>query len=99
VLSQQATISGRSATTESLLQYLEYCLAYKLVLSKVHDALGLADAKYFVSGAAPLTTEAWTYFASLGIPVMDIYGMSECTGPQVDVAVAVDDDDDDDDDF
>jgi long-subunit acyl-CoA synthetase (AMP-forming) len=29
-----------------------------------------------------MASSTWHYFSSLGVPIMDFYGMSECTGPQ-----------------
>jgi long-chain-fatty-acid--CoA ligase ACSBG len=72
---------------ETMFEYLSYLLAKHLILNKIHAALGLGKAKLFASAAAPLSIDTWTYFASIGAPIFDIYGMSECTGPQVDAAV------------
>ena len=55
-------------------------LANALVFKKVHEALGLDRCKLFLSGAAPIMRQTIDYFASLNIPIMEVYGMSECTG-------------------
>jgi long-chain-fatty-acid--CoA ligase ACSBG len=34
------------------------------------------------SGAAPISQATLQFFGVLGIHVMEVYGMSECTGPQ-----------------
>jgi long-chain-fatty-acid--CoA ligase ACSBG len=57
-------------------------IAKAVVLSKVHGALGLDRCKLFGTAAAPMATTTWRYFASLYIRLMDLYGMSECSGPQ-----------------
>eukprot|EP00019_Armaparvus_languidus_P008267 CAMPEP_0168591482 /NCGR_PEP_ID=MMETSP0420-20121227/7163_1 /TAXON_ID=498008 /ORGANISM="Pessonella sp." /LENGTH=712 /DNA_ID=CAMNT_0008627287 /DNA_START=55 /DNA_END=2193 /DNA_ORIENTATION=+ len=59
-----------------------YPLAHKLVLSKVRMALGLDRCKICYTGAAPISPDVLNYFGSLHIPVLELYGMSECTGPQ-----------------
>lgn len=56
-------------------------LANLLVFKKVYEALGFDRCKLFISGAAPLMRQTIDYFASLNIPIMEVYGMSECTGP------------------
>ncbi|CAK4670604.1 unnamed protein product, partial [Aphanomyces euteiches] len=57
-----------------------YSLAQQLVFSKVREALGLDQAKAFYSGAAPLTPEVLSYFASLDMPLLQAMGLSETTG-------------------
>jgi long-chain-fatty-acid--CoA ligase ACSBG len=57
-------------------------LANALVYSKVREALGLDQARVCGSAAAPIAKETLEYFYSLGIPIYEIYGMSESTGPQ-----------------
>ncbi len=58
-----------------------YGLADKLVFSKVRARLGLDRSIYNVSSAAPISKETLEFFASLGILINEVYGMSECTGP------------------
>jgi long-subunit acyl-CoA synthetase (AMP-forming) len=58
-----------------------YGLANKLVFSKVRDKLGLDRSRLFISTAAPISMDTLEFFLSLGIPITEVYGMSECTGP------------------
>jgi long-subunit acyl-CoA synthetase (AMP-forming) len=55
-------------------------LARKLVISKVHNALGLDQLALAVTGAAPISRGTLDFFASLAIPLYEVYGMSETTG-------------------
>jgi len=57
-----------------------YSLAAKL-LAKVKVALGLDRCEAFFVGAAPSEMKIIKYFASIDIPIMDLFGQSECTGP------------------
>mmetsp|Transcript_1691 Transcript_1691/g.3027 ORF Transcript_1691/g.3027 Transcript_1691/m.3027 type:complete len:743 (-) Transcript_1691:138-2366(-) len=50
------------------------------ILKKVHQAIGLDQAKVILSGAAPLSTEILEYFGQLGLNINEVYGMSESTG-------------------
>jgi long-chain-fatty-acid--CoA ligase ACSBG len=59
-----------------------YWLAKKLVLSKVRVALGFDECTSFFTGAAPTSKETFMFFGALGISISELYGMSECTGPQ-----------------
>lgn len=56
-------------------------LADKIVFSKVREALGLDQCRICVTSAAPISKSTLEFFLSLGIPIMEVYGMSECTGP------------------
>jgi len=56
-------------------------LADKLVFSKVRDKLGFDRCNLFISTAAPISKDTLEFFHSLDIPITEVYGMSECTGP------------------
>jgi long-subunit acyl-CoA synthetase (AMP-forming) len=56
-------------------------LAKKLVHSKVRQRLGLDRAVVCATSAAPISLDTLEFFLSLGIPIYEVYGMSECTGP------------------
>jgi long-subunit acyl-CoA synthetase (AMP-forming) len=60
---------------------LLYPLADKLVFSKVRERLGFDRCRLFFSTAAPIAMDTLEFFMSLGIPITEVYGMSECTGP------------------
>lgn len=55
-------------------------LAEGLVQKKVKEILGLNECKFAFTGAAPISVETLRYFASVGIHINEVYGMSECTG-------------------
>lgn len=56
-------------------------LAQRLVFSKVRDRLGFDRTRIFFTSAAPMARSTLDFFLSLGIPIFEVYGMSECTGP------------------
>lgn len=60
---------------------LEYRLFTRLVTSKVKAAIGLDCARIASSGAAPIAREVLDLFASLDLPVYEVYGQSEGSGP------------------
>jgi long-chain acyl-CoA synthetase len=60
---------------------LQYKLADRLVLSKLKPAIGLSRARICVSGAAPISAEVLSFFASLDVVIHEVYGQSEDTGP------------------
>uniref|UniRef100_A0A673CB94 long-chain-fatty-acid--CoA ligase n=1 Tax=Sphaeramia orbicularis TaxID=375764 RepID=A0A673CB94_9TELE len=58
-----------------------FTLANTLAFKKVRAALGLDRCKICFTGAAPITKETLEYFMSLNIPLLELYGMSESSGP------------------
>lgn len=56
-------------------------LAKKLVFDKVRRQLGLDRCTIQITSAAPIAKSTLEFFLSLGIPIMEVYGMSEGTGP------------------
>jgi long-subunit acyl-CoA synthetase (AMP-forming) len=74
-------LAGGYADQKGESKPLLYGLADKLVFSKVREALGLDQCRICVTSAAPISKSTLEFFLSLGIPIMEVYGMSECTGP------------------
>ena len=60
---------------------VKYKLANKLIYSKVKPAMGLANARTCVTGAAPISPEVLKFFASIDICIREVYGQSEDSGP------------------
>jgi len=60
-----------------------YFVARKLVLDKVKAQLGLGKCRLFYSGAAQINIKTLNFFFGLGIPLCEVFGMSESTGPHV----------------
>lgn len=56
-----------------------YHFANHLILKHIKGALGLNECKGFLYGAAPIKQSTVDYFASLDIPILGAYGMSETT--------------------
>lgn len=52
-----------------------------LVLSKVREQLGLDQVDLAITAAAPINPDLILFFQTLGIPLFELYGMSETTGP------------------
>jgi long-chain acyl-CoA synthetase len=60
---------------------IKHRLFDKLIFSKVRHGLGMDQAMLAVTGAAPINPDLLTFFRALGIPLHEVYGMSEDTGP------------------
>ncbi len=55
-------------------------VARRLVVDKIKAALGLDRLEVAITGSAPMAPATQRFFASLGIPVLDAYGMTETSG-------------------
>jgi long-subunit acyl-CoA synthetase (AMP-forming) len=60
---------------------LLYPLANRLVFSKVRERLGLDRCRLAITSTAPIPRSTLEFFLSLGIPLLEVWGMSEATGP------------------
>ncbi len=52
-----------------------------IALSKVREGLGMDSVELAITAAAPIHPELITFFHTIGIPLFELYGMSETTGP------------------
>lgn len=60
---------------------LKYRLASKLLFSRIRAALGLSRAQVLLTGAAPIAEEVLRDLASLDLPLREVYGQTEGSGP------------------
>ena len=74
-------LKGGYAEQDGRTKPLFYGLAQKLVFSKVRLKLGLDRCHLAVTAAAPIPRSTLEFFLSLGIPICEVFGMSESTGP------------------
>lgn len=72
---------GGYAEQQHVSKPLMYPLANALVFKKVRATLGLDRSRINVTSAAPISRDTLEFFLSLGVPICEVYGMSECTGP------------------
>ncbi|MEL7208387.1 MAG: long-chain fatty acid--CoA ligase, partial [Actinomycetota bacterium] len=55
----------------------------------VRELLGLDALEVAITGAAPITAELLSWFRAIGVPLSEIYGMSESSGPMTWTATKV----------
>lgn len=59
----------------------QYALAKRLVFAPLKAKLGFDRANILITSAAPIAVDVLAFFASLDLPVAELYGQSEATGP------------------
>ena len=59
----------------------QYALADRLAIRKVKAAIGFDRARLLSSGAAPIAPDVLAFFASIDMPIREVYGQSEDSGP------------------
>lgn len=64
-----------------LLVNLKHALFERLIFTKVRHGLGMDDLTIAITTAAPINPDIIVFFNALGIPLCELFGMSECTGP------------------
>ena len=71
-------ITWGTATPEEIETY-EFLDA--VAFSTIRQLIGLDELDLAVTGAAPITPELLQWFRAIGVPLAEIYGMSESSGP------------------
>jgi long-chain acyl-CoA synthetase len=69
-----ALLTGEPTSDEVAAEWAE---ADELVLSKLRERLGFGELRWALSGAAPIPKETLAFFTGIGIPISEIWGMSE----------------------
>ncbi len=60
---------------------LKRALFDRLIFSKVREQLGMDEVTVAITAAAPISRDLIVFFNAIGIPLYELYGMSENTGP------------------
>ena len=76
------TIADRFLSGQSIAlhQRIAYRVAQWLVLANVRKSLGIDQARFLLSGAAPISPKILRWFFALGVPMFEIWGMTETCG-------------------
>ena len=65
---------------EKLQRLLKIPILRGIVRKKILSALGLDQCKFAAGGAAPMPPELLNWYAKLGLPIVEVYGMTENCG-------------------
>ena len=59
---------------------LRFYLARWLALDNVRKLIGIHKARFLVTGAAPISPELVKWYLALGVPMLEVWGMTETCG-------------------
>lgn len=70
----------KAAHQRSLAEKLCFAFYYVLVFRALQNFIGLREARVALTGAAPISPAIVQYFRTLGVPLLEVYGMTESSG-------------------
>ncbi len=73
---ERRTLGTASADDDATWAFLD-----SVAFANVRALIGLDALEYAISGAAPIPAELISWYRAIGVPMSEIYGMSESTGP------------------
>ena len=59
---------------------MQFFLARKLALDNVRKTIGIHRARFLVTGAAPISPELVKWYLALGVPMGEVWGLTETCG-------------------
>ncbi len=59
---------------------LQFRVARALVLDNVRKLIGIHKSRFLVTGAAPISPELVRWYLALGVPMLEVWGMTETCG-------------------
>jgi long-chain acyl-CoA synthetase len=60
---------------------VKFTLARWLTLNNVRKLIGIHRARFLITGAAPISPDLIKWYLALGLPMLELWGMTETCGP------------------
>ena len=73
-------LAEKPRTAWSLGERLRFAASYWLVFRALQNFLGLRDVHVALTGAAPIPPDVVRFFRVLGVPLVEVYGLTESSG-------------------
>jgi long-chain acyl-CoA synthetase len=75
-----APLAEKPRAAWTLAERGRFALAYWSVLRALQNFIGLRRAHIALTGAAPIPADVVRFFRTLGVPLVEVYGLTESTG-------------------
>lgn len=75
-----APLAEKPRSSWSLAERLAQAASYWLVFRALQNFIGLRDARVALTGAAPIPPDVVRYFRTIGVPLIEVYGLTESSG-------------------
>jgi long-chain acyl-CoA synthetase len=75
-----APFAFKTPQQRTLGERLQFAFYYGLIFRALQNFIGLRDVKVALTGAAPISPSIVLFFRTLGIPLLEVYGMTESSG-------------------
>jgi long-chain acyl-CoA synthetase len=72
--------STKPVAQRTFMEKIKFQLCYWAFFRSIQNFVGLRDAHIALSGAAPIAPYVLTYFRTIGLPLVEVYGQTETTG-------------------
>ncbi|MCZ2104426.1 MAG: AMP-binding protein [Burkholderiales bacterium] len=75
-----APLADKPRAQWSLAERLRFAAYYWVILRALQNFIGLREASVALTGAAPIAPDVVRFFRTLGVPLIEVYGLTESTG-------------------
>jgi len=75
-----APLAEKPRNAWTLAERARFALHYWTVLRALQNFIGLRRARIALTGAAPIPPDVVRFFRTLGVPLVEVYGLTESTG-------------------
>lgn len=70
----------KNAAERTLSQRLKFTLSYWLIFRALQNFIGLRKTRIAMTGAAPISPAIVHFFRTIGVPLIEVYGLTESSG-------------------
>lgn len=79
-MKQVTPLAAKSRTHWNPLERLQWALWYWLILRSLQNFIGMRRCRIAFSAGAPIAPELLKFFRGLGVPIRELYGLTESSG-------------------